>query len=548
MLSVQNLSKKFGIDPILSKITFTVHSGERVGLVGPNGCGKTTLLRIIMGEEHLDEGSVQFLPSDLKVGYLRQGFQFSSDETISFILPDPDAHSAKLSSRLQTLAVTLAVDPGDLSVQQQYDLALSEIKSVNESGSKSSEVIKAFELDHLPFDFPVRLLSGGQKTRLALARILLDHPRLLILDEPTNHLDIKMLEWLEAWLRSFDGGVLLVSHDRQFLDGVVTRILEIDQFNHEMKAYDGNYSAYIEQKQAAREKQWNAYTDQQDEIKRLRRAARVARESTHFHKGGKADPAVTDGFAAGFFKDRSLETIKKAKKIEKRVDALMNEDHIDKPKLTWEMRIEFSSPGQSGRDVVVFENTTIGYSDLTLLQNLKLTLKYGHRTALIGPNGSGKTTLFKTILGEIPSLGGSVRVGSNVHAGIMTQEQFDLPAGGTPLSLLSQLLSKNQTEVRNYLSKYLFKGDDVFKQIERLSFGERARLSLARLVASGCNLLLLDEPINHLDIPSRAQFEQSLSGFRGTILAAVHDRYFINQFATQIWEIKDHRIQVREKL
>jgi ATP-binding cassette subfamily F protein 3 len=380
-----------------------------------------------------------------------------------------------------------------------------------------------------------------------LLKVLMQNPQLLILDEPTNHLDIGMLEWLENWINQFQGAVLLVSHDRTFLDHTVNGILELDEHSHKISFTQGNYSEYLDQKIAKQDKQMHAYQDQLEEIDRLRRAASEMRSKAKYRKGGKTDPSKTDGFSIGFFANRTKETIQKAKNIEKRVEKLMNEG-IERPARTWQMRVDFQETPNSGRDVLILDDLSIGYGNLALVNHIDLILRFGERVALIGDNGSGKTTFIKTILGEIPALNGNFHLGSQVHVGYMSQEQSELDPESNVLETISKILSQNETENRSFLSKYLFKGDDVFKKVEKLSYGERARLSLACLVAQGCNFLILDEPINHLDIPSRTQFEKALSEFEGTILAVVHDRYFIEGFATQIWEVKNKSIMTREIL
>ena len=411
------------------------------------------------------------------------------------------------------------------------------------SAGRAPAVLAALELDGLPADLPVAALSGGQKTRLALAGLLLSAPQMLLLDEPTNHLDLDMLDWLEDWLLNFPNAVLIVSHDRAFLDNTTTAILEMDPLTHSLRRYEGNYSAYLEQKLAEREHQWQEYKDQQDEIGRLTQGAARLRSRARFRKGGKADPENTDGFAVGFFANRGKETIQKAKNIEKRIDRLMNEDRVDKPTRTWQMKMAFGEVPASGRDVLVLEDLAVGYDGAPLLQDLNLTIRFGQRVALVGSNGAGKTTLLRTIAGQLPPLRGQARLGANVRLGYMAQEQENLQPDLNPIETLRLRSGQSETELRAFLSLFLFKGDDVFVPVGRLSYGERSRLTLACLVAEGCNFLLLDEPINHLDIPSRAQFEQALGAFDGTVLAVVHDRYFISGFATRIWEVRSDQLR-----
>ncbi|HET58966.1 MAG TPA: ABC-F family ATP-binding cassette domain-containing protein, partial [Chloroflexi bacterium] len=428
-------------------------------------------------------------------------------------------------------------------MQQEYDQLLTRLSASMNDQASVAGMLHVFGLDAFDADTPITHLSGGQKTRLILAGILMANPQLLLLDEPTNHLDITMLEWLENWLNHYHGAALIVSHDRTFLNNTVNAILRIDTRSHQIKRYEGNYTEYLEQRLNEQEREWQTYQNQQEEIARLTASAAQVRSKATFRKGGKSDvKAGTDGFTAGFFKNRALETVRRAKSIEKRVDRLMTgEDHIDKPKPDWEMKIDFSEIPESGRDVLVIENLVIGYQQ-PLLDEINLILRYGQRCVLTGENGSGKTTLIKTILGQMPALQGSVRLGSNVKVGYMAQEQENLPPELNPYETLYRLGIMNETQTRYHLAKFLFKGDDVFVPNQNLSYGERARLTLACLVAEGCNFLLLDEPINHLDIPSRTQFEQALSAFQGTILAVIHDRFFIERFATEIWQVVNHRI------
>ncbi len=547
MLKVTQLSKSYGLDSILVDINFSLNQGDRFGLVGINGTGKSTLLRIIMGQEIADKGSVTFFPSNLRIGYLPQGLSIEDHLTIGSFLGGETSELSVLEKELTQLASTLAANPDHQKVQIQFDEVLNQINLAQEVQHLSPIFLRALGLEEYDLDARVDHLSGGQKTRLVVAKVLLQNPQLLILDEPTNHLDIGMLHWLENWISLFPGAVLMVSHDRTFLDHTVNGILELDEHSHKIAFTSGNYSQYLEQKIAKQDKQLHAYQDQLDEIDRLRRAASEMRLKAKYHKGGKTDPSKADKFSIGFFANRTKETIQKAKNIEKRVEKLIDEG-MGKPTRTWQMRVDFQDTPTSGRDVLILDDLSIGFGDLNLVDHINFILRYGERVALIGENGSGKTTFIKTILREIPYLKGSFRLGSQVLTGYMSQEQRELNFELSVLETIGNLLSQNETENRSFLSKYLFKSDDVFKQVKNLSCGERARLSLASLVAQGCNFLILDEPINHLDIPSRTQFEKSLSTFEGTILAVVHDRYFIEVFATQVWEIKQKRLTTRKKL
>ena len=544
MLTVNQINKTYNLNPILKDISFTLKPLQRVGIIGANGSGKSTLFRIMMKQVNPDSGTVQYNPEDLRIGYLPQGIEPAPDDTIESFLNSQGLSVESTESQFKQVSKQIALDPQNLELQKRYDHHLQQLTHSIQHASDYSEILFSLGLGDFELSTPVQYLSGGQKTRLALASVILSNPQCLLLDEPTNHLDIKMLEWLERWLNNFRGAVLLVSHDRSFLDATVNGILRIDTRSHTAKFYNGNYSDFLEQHMVEQEKNWQAYQDQQDQIGYLRGTSRRIRSEGQFHKGGKSDvKAGTDGFSAGFFKDRALETMRRAKSIEKRLDKLMGEDNIEKPKPDWEMKMEFQGVADTGRDVLLLEDLSIGYEDLVLASGINLILRNGQRCALIGENGTGKTTLIKTIMKHIPPLEGNVRLGTNVKIGYLAQEQETLNPDLNPFETIYQLTPLNETETRYFLSKYLFKGDEVFVPNSQLSFGERARLNLACLVADGCNFLILDEPINHLDIPSRSQFEQSLANFNGTVLAVVHDRYFIDSFATEIWELKDKSIK-----
>jgi ATP-binding cassette subfamily F protein 3 len=336
--------------------------------------------------------------------------------------------------------------------------------------------------------------------------------------------------------------ILIVSHDRAFLDSTVSGILELDADTHRMKAYPGTYSDYVEQKLSERERQWQEYTDQNEEIARLRAAAETVRGMAAFKKGGKGDSG--DKFAKGFFANRTKATVAKAKHLERRLERLMTDERIDKPRQSWQMKLDFGSAPSSGRDVVVMEDLAVGYGERALLSGLNLAVRYGQRVALIGANGAGKTTLVRTLAGMLSPLAGRVRLGSGVNVGYMAQEQETLEMKTDALETIRSMAPLGETESRAFLHQFLFSGDEVFTPVEKLSYGERARLMLACLVAGGSNLLLLDEPINHLDVPSRARFEQALRAFEGTVIAVVHDRYFIHGFASQIWEVEAGELSV----
>ena len=351
-----------------------------------------------------------------------------------------------------------------------------------------------------------------------------------------------MLEWLEDWLSRFQGAALIVSHDRAFLDNTVTSILELDLTTHSIRTYPGNYSDYVEQKCSEREKQIQDYQDQQDELSQLRRAATHVRSLTKMRKGGKPDSG--DKFAKGFFGNRATKNVAgRAKHIEARIEHILTEENIEKPRGNWKMKLEFRQHDHQSKHVLVTESLTVGYTQgHPLLENLSLHIGAGQRIVLTGPNGGGKTTFIRTIVGEISPLAGSFRIGGAVRLGYMAQEQELLNPDLNAVQTIQTVSSLNDKDTRNFLHYFLFSGDDPLRPTRELSFGERARLQLATLVAQGCTFLVLDEPINHLDIPSRERFEEALENFEGTVLAVVHDRSFIERFASDVWLAKDEKI------
>jgi len=540
MLTAHHIHKTYGIQPILEDISFSISGDERVGLIGPNGCGKTTLMRILAGLEQPDSGTIASTRQNLRIGYLAQGMNFDEGQTLQTALSLASVPQAELEAEIASLASALAQNPDDSAIQARYDSALHQL-STQSVQSPLANVLAPLGLNSIALDTPTKHLSGGQKTRLMLARVLLEEPHLLLLDEPTNHLDIEMLEWLEGWLNRFQGAALIVSHDRAFLDNTVTSILELDPSTHGIKSYAGNYGDYLEYKLTEREKKVQAYQDQQDEIAQLRSAAAHIRGLTKMKKGGKADGG--DKFAKGFFGNRATKNVAgRARHIEARIEKLLTEDRVEKPRSSWQMKLDFGAPAHQSKDVLVTKKLAVGY-DEPLLTDLHLHIRAGQRIALTGPNGTGKTTLIRSIAGKLDPLAGSLRLGVTVKPGYMTQEQELLNLNLNALQTIQNVAPFNETEARNFLHYFLFKGDDALRPTSDLSFGERARLQLGTLVAQGCTFLLLDEPINHLDIPSRARFEEALANFKGTILAVVHDRYFIERFASDVWTVKDGKIE-----
>jgi len=546
MLTVHQLSKSFDHQPLFEKVSFSLNPGERMGLIGPNGCGKTTLLRILFGEEQADEGHVRRNP-DLRIGYLRQGFELDHSLTFGEIIAEGTGRLEALEVELAIAATALVSHPDDPALQALYSDLLLRIQST-ETG-RLGAILGHLGLAEIEPDMPIMRLSGGQQTRLALALVLLTEPQLLLLDEPTNHLDIAMLEWLEGWLVQSPCAALIISHDRTFLDYTVTRILEMDPQRRTAREYAGNYSAYLEQRQAEIDKQWADYKDQQMEIRRMQQdIARVKAQAVYTERqassirigGGDYKMKGYKSYQQGIAK----KVAKKAKAREKKLDRYLDSDErIEKPQRSLQIKLEFGEATHLGRQAILLEDLSIGYHPASpLLQHLTLDVRAGRRIVLTGPNGSGKTTLLRTIAGQLAPLTGEVRLGASARLGYMTQDQSSLDLARNALETIQPAFT-NETEARSFLAYFLFTRDEPLKPNELLSYGQRSRLMLAVLVAQGCNCLLLDEPVNHLDIPSRTQFEWALSGFDGAVLAVVHDRYFIERFADEIWWVEDGGIR-----
>ncbi|NLG27682.1 MAG: ABC-F family ATP-binding cassette domain-containing protein [Chloroflexi bacterium] len=495
MLQASNLTKGYPDRPLFDKANFCINQGDRVGLVGPNGCGKTTLLLLLIGSETPDTGSVRRTVPNLRIGYLPQGLTHAPDATLRSVLAE-------------------ATD-GGADALPDYRVA---------------ELLAGLGLGDLAPETPVEILSGGQKTRLGLARLLALNPNLLLLDEPTNHLDIGALEWLERYLQGYGGAVLVVSHDRTFLDHTVTRILEIDPLTRQVNAWEGDYTCYAAAKERDLVRRQQAYALQQERIAQLESSVRrlegqarnIESETIHF-----------------YYKKRARKVARQAVVQRRRVERLLDsEERLDRPETGFTLKLDFVTTPTSGQDVLSLLGLGKRYGERWLFREASLVLRRGERIALTGPNGSGKTTLLRIITGEEPATEGAVQHGANVQIGYLSQEQEGLDPTATPFEAVRQAAALSETQARTYLHYLVFPGDEVFKPIGRLSFGERARLALGVLVLQLCNLLLLDEPINHLDIPSRERFEQALQPFTGTVLAVVHDRYFVQRYATGVWSLE----------
>ncbi|NUM44653.1 MAG: ABC-F family ATP-binding cassette domain-containing protein [Anaerolineales bacterium] len=565
MLFIHQLSKSYGVETILDKISFVVNPGERVALVGPNGSGKSTLLRIIAGEESPDSGTVSRAPGTT-LGYLPQGFQLDPDQTVYTTVISGLTGWQTAREQVETLAADLATTTDLPQTLAAYGDALTRFEALGgyTVEHRLEQILTGLDLPLATHHSPLSNLSGGQRTRVGLARILLTQPNVLLLDEPTNHLDIQALEWLENFLNHYAGAVLIVSHDRTFLDHTVTKILALDPDAHTLREYPGNYTAYAHA--AARElaKTWEEYRDQQAEIRRME-------DDIHRTMMHAQSVELTTTSRQPTVRRYAKKVAKKAKSREKKLDRyLASDDRVDKPKKGWHMKLDFEETMRSGQIVLDMKHVTFAYPGRPpLFENLEATLLYGDRIALLGANGTGKSTLLKLIVGELqPSLtldsstlsdvrlpndggfakskGAVIRLGASVRVGYMPQEQETLPPTATPLSVIQSAKALTETDARNFLHYFLLEGDGALTPVGKLSYGERARLILAKLVAEGANFLVLDEPVNHLDIPSRERFEAALDAFPGTVLAAVHDRAFIEAFTGngrgKIWQLSNGKL------
>src|SRR5574341_552094 len=536
MLQVHQVSKAYGIETVLEEVSFVVNPGERVGLVGPNGSGKSTLLNVIAGVEPADRGSVTLAPGATP-GYLRQGVIADAGRTLRDEVESGLGESRALRARLDDLAGEMAgEDNGSLTaLMAAYGEAEARFAALGgyDLDHRIAEVLAHLGLDGIDPLTPIGQLSGGQQTRAGLAGVLIANPSLLLLDEPTNHLDIAALEWLEGFLRGHQGAALIVSHDRAFLDATVTRILELDDQTHRLTAYTGNYSDYEAAKAHALDRQWQAYSDQQAEIQRIE--GDIHRTKMH---AMSVELTTTPGQPG--VRRYAKKVAKKAKSREKKLERFLeSEERVEKPEQRWGMKLDFGEMTRGGQDVIRLEGIGHRYDGAAwLFREVTLTLRHGERLFLPGPNGTGKSTLAQIIMGQLAPAEGTVRIGANVRIGYMPQKQEALDPALTPLDAIRTVAPLSETEARRFLHQFLFAGDDVFVPVGELSYGERARLLLAKLIGGGANALLLDEPVNHLDIPARQRFEAALDAFPGAILIIAHDRAFIDRFATGIWALE----------
>ena len=518
ILSCQGISKSFGEKVILEDASFHIEEREKAALIGNNGAGKTTLLRIIMNELHADSGQV-VLMKDRQIGYLAQYQDVQGHRTVYEELLSTKQYIIDIEERMRSMELEMKHASGEEldRLMNSYTRLTHEFELENGYAYKSElmGVLNGLGFTEEDFNKQVATLSGGQKTRVALGKLLISKPDILLLDEPTNHLDMESIAWLETYLLNYPGAVFIVSHDRYFLDKVVTKVIEIETGH--VRMYSGNYSAYAEKKAQLRDAQYKAYLNQQRDIKHQE---------------------------AVIVKLKSFNREKSIKRAESREKMLNKIQRIEKPlEVQSQMRLSLEPRVVSGNDVLTVEELAKSFPQQKLFSNISFQIKRGERVALIGNNGTGKTTMLKILNGLLDADAGSFSLGAKVQIGYYDQEHHVLHAEKTIFQEISDTYpTLTETEIRNMLAAFLFTGDDVFKEISALSGGERDRVSLAKLMLSEANFLILDEPTNHLDIASKEILEEALNSYTGTVLYVSHDRYFINQTATRILDLTNQSV------
>ncbi len=515
VLSANNLTKTYGTDVIIDKASFHLNAGDKVGIIGRNGAGKTTLLNMLTGELPCDEGEF-FVSQNMRIGYLKQRDNFSSEGTVLEEIEGIFSGLRELENEIAELSDKVAENPHDTGLINRLDELQHRFDREGGYTYKSEMIgiLNSMAFNESFYNKKISSLSGGERTRLALAALLLEKPDILLLDEPTNHLDIGTLKWLEQYLEAYRGTIMIVSHDRYFLDRTVNRIFEVE--NHKVYSYQGKYSDYAAQKKLRRETELRAYNNQQREIARQEEMIRRMKQRGTEHLA------------------------KRAASREKRLDML---ERIERPESEMgKMKINFKENFPSGGDVIMAENLEKsfgrGAEHRELFHGVNLDIKRGERICILGPNGVGKTTLLRVLLGELTPDAGYLKIGHNVAFGYYDQGQLLLSDANTVLEELKESYRLyTDTEMRSILGRFLFRGEEVFLPVGSLSGGEKARLSLLKLMLSGANTLILDEPTNHLDIESKEVFEEALMEFPGTVIVVSHDRYFLQRIPTRILEL-----------
>ena len=523
VLSCKNISKYFGIDMILKDITFNVNEGEKIGLIGANGAGKSTLFKILTNQMEYDEGEL-YIDKSKELGYLSQNLSLDAENTIYTEVLSVFNSLIELETRLKSLEEKMS-EPYDPSKENYHNKIIKDYTTLtevyeNRGGytykGEISRVLKGLGFTENDFDKSISILSGGQKTRVALCKLLLRKPEILLLDEPTNHLDLDAIEWLEGYLKEVKGTIIVISHDRFFLDAITNKTIEL--LGGTVQVYNGNYTAFIDLKEKNREVLQKAYDLQQAEIKRQEEI--IAR-----YKSFNREKSI-----------RAAESRQKALDKMEKIDAPIKESKAS--------RISFETQIKSGNDVLYIENLKKSFGEKLLFHGLNLDIKREEKIALIGENGRGKTTLFRIIMDKVPADSGIKVLGKNVFLGYYDQEQSNLDENKAIIDeVWDDFPHMTTTEVRTALAAFLFTGDDVFKKISTLSGGEKCRINLLKLMLSKSNFLLLDEPTNHLDIMSREALETAILNYDGTIILISHDRYFLNKIINKIYELNEDGVK-----
>lgn len=533
MLIISDVSVRLGDLLLFDNVNIMINRDDRIGLVGPNGSGKSTMLRAITGELRPDSGSVQSSPGT-RIGYLRQGFSDVPAGTLADVLDIPANGIFAADQELAAATEVLGDPSADFDVAgERFQHATDRFNALGgyQLLAEIESFLDQFGLGDIPLNRQVSQLSGGQKTRAGLAALLATRPDLLILDEPTNHLDASAMEWLRHFLEGYQGAFVLVSHDRAFLDHAVNQILAIDPRAKTIRSYVGNYSEYTRTREHEASEAEAAWHRQQVEVAKIQRDIRAAEQKARTIEKGTIDYAIRKKAAK-----IARPAVVRKKKLERMLES---DEAADRPERTWGMSLDFGEPEAGARNQVMIEDVTISYDTTPVLKHVSLVVRQGDRIAITGHNGSGKTSLLKAVAGDLEPTAGTVRHGPGVKIGYFSQEQETLNPSLTVLEQAARAVSASETDLRNELHKFLFGGETVHKLVGDLSYGERARLMLALLALRQTTVLLLDEPLNHLDIDAREQFEQALLQFHGTSLMVLHDRYSIDRLATREWHVAD---------